>query len=472
MCTQVSKWKASWRQGAATLLLVFLILAPLGCKTNTAGQESPALPASPQAGRPAPAPGTGTTVPLSPTVPAFSLSGEVRAKDKIDVSAKVGGRIIELKAAVGDKVKKNDLLAALEHDTLDIQVKQAEASVEAAGAALKGVQAQMALLQAGATKEQIDGAEALLRGTEAALALLKAGATQAQIDAAQAGVTAAQARLDQLMAGARPEQVKIADFQVDLAQQSALTTQYRTSLYPPPGLADRSIPYANLGDAERTLASMQVDLAKYQADLLKLAPRQEDVTQLKAAVDAASAQLEALKAAPRSQQVAQLQAAIDAAKAQVEGLKAPPRPQQVAQLQAAIDAARIQVALAQATVLLAKAQREEASVYSPLDGVVSSRKLAVGELASPGATILTIVSRETEVVISLDEVDLNRVSAGQTVSITVPAYRDQVFTGKVRAIAPLGDFSTRTFEVYIDAQDPNSLLRPGMSAAVSLPPAR
>lgn len=460
------------RTTVVLVLLVMMLAVAQACQPNPSSAGASATPAPTpaprQQPRPAAAPSEAVTVSNVAVAVPISFTGEVRAKEMVTVQSRTAGRIAEIKVAVGDQVKKGDLLVVLEHETLDAQVKQEEARLASAESSLKSAQAQLDLLRGGATKEQIAVTEADLKAAEANMALQLAGATKEQIAGAEADLAAAQAPLDALMAGARPEQIKISELQVKIAEAGAVNADIQAAVHRLPYSSERFEIYDRYYEQQVLLAQMQVDLTKNQLELLKAPPRTEDVAKLKAAVDNAKAKLEALKAAPRSQQVLQLQAAVDKAKAQLELLKATARPEQLADLQAKLEGAKAQVSLSQASLSLAKAQRDEAFLYSPFDGVVSARSVSAGSLASTSTAIVTVANKEVELVTSVDGITLGQVSPGQVVSISLPLYPDQVFSGKVRAIAPVASSATRMFEVYVDPQDQGSLLRPGMFASMSV----
>jgi HlyD family secretion protein len=81
----------------------------------------------------------------------ITASGNIESVD-VTVSSKLSGQIKKIPIEEGDKVKTGDLLAELDHDLLDIQLRQAEARVEQANA-------QLTLLLNGARKEDIQVAE-------------------------------------------------------------------------------------------------------------------------------------------------------------------------------------------------------------------------------------------------------------------------------------------------------------------------
>ncbi len=95
----------------------------------------------------------------------INASGTVESVD-VTVSSKLAGQIKQINIKEGDKVKKGDLLVELDHDLLDIQLRQAEARVEQADAQLK-------LLLSGARKEDIESAEQSLKQAKINLDLAK-----------------------------------------------------------------------------------------------------------------------------------------------------------------------------------------------------------------------------------------------------------------------------------------------------------
>jgi HlyD family secretion protein len=100
------------------------------------------------------------------------VSGHVEATE-VQVAAEVAGRLVELRVAEGDRVKRGDVIARL--DTRDTELQIAGARAERAVA-----DAQMRLLQAGARTEDIRQAEAQVEAAET-----DAGAAQAELKAAE-----------------------------------------------------------------------------------------------------------------------------------------------------------------------------------------------------------------------------------------------------------------------------------------------
>jgi len=95
----------------------------------------------------------------------ITASGTIETVN-VTVSSKSAGQIKKLNFNEGDRVKSGDLLVELDHDLLDIQLRQAESGVDLANAQLK-------LLKSGARKEDIKQTEELLKQAKINLDLAK-----------------------------------------------------------------------------------------------------------------------------------------------------------------------------------------------------------------------------------------------------------------------------------------------------------
>jgi len=147
---------------------------------------------------------------------------------------------------------------------------------------------------------------------------------------------------------------------------------------------------------------------------------------------------------------------------------------EVVQNARAIETARAELVQAQAQYEQAQQNLEYASIRSPIDGVVLSRELEVGDavssillLGSNATLIMTLGDvRELYVKGKVDETDIGLVKLDQPVRVTVDAYKNRSFQGKVFRIAPMGvekDNVTR-FEVRVSLTNDLDLLKVNMSA--------
>ena len=116
-----------------------------------------------------------------------------------------------------------------------------------------------------------------------------------------------------------------------------------------------------------------------------------------------------------------------------------------------------------------------ARIYSPIDGIVLSREVEVGQTVAASfetPTLFTLAQdlRKMQVVADVDEADIGQVTMGQQVSFTVDAYPEDVFQGEVTQVRlqATTESNVVTYEVVIDAPNPDIKLKPGLTANVSI----
>ena len=137
--------------------------------------------------------------------------------------------------------------------------------------------------------------------------------------------------------------------------------------------------------------------------------------------------------------------------------------------------ARAAVKSAQANLDRLKTNLDYATITSPIDGVVISRNVDVGQtvaasLSAP--TIFTIAQDLTkmQILASIDESDIGKIKQGQDVSFTVDAYPDKTFEGSVQQIRLNPEIvqNVVSYDVMIAVSNPEMLLKPGMTANVTV----
>ena len=106
------------------------------------------------------------------------------------------------------------------------------------------------------------------------------------------------------------------------------------------------------------------------------------------------------------------------------------------------------------------------TIYAPFDGIVLKKNTDRGEWLSPGSSIATIaLKKNVDVIADVAETVTRHIPRGMEVKVSAGGAD---LTGKVIAIIPNGDVSTRTFPVKIRVQNSASLAE-GMEARVTLP---
>jgi HlyD family secretion protein len=142
---------------------------------------------------------------------------------------------------------------------------------------------------------------------------------------------------------------------------------------------------------------------------------------------------------------------------------------------------KAQVLQAQAQIAQAKAALDDAdenlryaTITSPMDGVVLSKDIEVGDAVSSilvlgsQATLVMTLGDTSEVYVrgKVDEADIGKVYVGQAAHIVVESFKDKNFQGRVTRISPLGveKDNVTTFEVRVSIQNSTGELRANMSA--------
>jgi HlyD family secretion protein len=149
------------------------------------------------------------------------------------------------------------------------------------------------------------------------------------------------------------------------------------------------------------------------------------------------------------------------------------------QATAAVKAAEGTVAQTRGAYDQAQTNLRYATIRSPVDGIVVSRNVDVGQTVAASfqtPTLFTIAQDMTkmEIQTSVDESDISRIKVGQPVTFTVDAYPETRFTGTVRQIrnAPVVTQNVVTYVVVVNVDNKDLKLKPGMTANVSIETAR
>ena len=115
-----------------------------------------------------------------------------------------------------------------------------------------------------------------------------------------------------------------------------------------------------------------------------------------------------------------------------------------------------------------------AEIYSPIDGIVISREVEVGQTVVSSmnvANLYTIADLDNmQVIGDVDEADIGQVKVGQAVTFTVDAYPDDVFQGQVTQVRlnPTTESNVVTYEVVVSAANPDHKLIPGLTANLTI----
>jgi HlyD family secretion protein len=147
--------------------------------------------------------------------------------------------------------------------------------------------------------------------------------------------------------------------------------------------------------------------------------------------------------------------------------------------EAQVRAAAAQVAQAQAAVGQAQVTLSKTVITAPIDGIVVSRNVDVGQtvaasLQAPTLFLLAGGLERMEVKASIDEADVGVVREGQSATFTVDAYPGERFTGTVEQVRlnPVVEQNVVTYAAILRAANPGLKLKPGLSAHITIEVAR
>jgi HlyD family secretion protein len=348
-----------------------------------------------------------------------TATGTLQAVTTVQVGSQASGTISALYADFNSTVKKGQVVAQLDPSVTQAQVQQARANLAQA-------QAQLQQAHAGVAQSHAGVAQTRAGVTDARARALAAGSTtqnqQAGVLAAEANVTVLKAQLDDAASFLRQEQSLLQSGVISQRELETAQTSYKTA------------------EARYNQAAAQLKMAQLSAQ---------------AASGAGQAQAAA--------QVEQAQAQTVQSQGQVEGA------------QAQVQNAAAQVEQARAALQLAEINLAHTTITSPIDGVVVSRDVNVGQtvaasLSAP--TLFTIAQDLTQmqVIANIDQADIGLVEQAKGVAFTVDAFPGQEFNGVIQQMRlnPQNVQNVVTYNVVIDVSNPEQKLKPGMTANLTV----
>ncbi|RLT37069.1 MAG: efflux RND transporter periplasmic adaptor subunit [Chloroflexi bacterium] len=266
------------------------------------------------------------------------------------------------------------------------------------------------------------------------------------IAAAQVAVEKAQAALEKLKT--------VTPFDIETARQSVVQAQ------------------ANLDKAVNpdpsTVAQLETAYATAVATLQKtIVPDPATVAQLESAYVTALTVLEKLQK-PLPYDVDAARATLAQSEAQLSARRNPYTEFDRAAAEAAVRQAEAALAQQQAALELQTVNLAETQITAPFDGIVAERLATAGAVVQVSTPVFTLISRDTEIALNVEEAAISRFREGGNASFSVNAYPSETFQGSVTSIFPTGDSRSRTFTVKVKPADPTGKLKPGMYAQLSV----
>ena len=400
----------------------------------------------------------------------LELSGTIQAESQVNVFPKIAGRIIQLNVDEGDTIKKDDPLATIEREELELSVQQAEATLEAAETAYSQAQ-QLAEVR---VRAQVTQAKAQLRAAEIAMQQvvdLSEIRTVTQIDQAQAALGSIVANLEKIKSGARDEDRRQAEAGLNQAEANLANARSNHTrmlqLFENGAISQQSLEGAK---TQLDIAAAQHKIASEQLLLIDNGARTEDIQAMEAQVQQAEASL----------RLAQTQAAtktwqkdIELARSQVEtahaGLMSAEALENAKSWQAEITSAKTARTQAEVALRLAQKRFKDATIHAPISGIVSKRHLDLGGMAVPTAPLFEIVNIDTvKASVDVIETQLSELQLNQQATIEIDGIETPM-SGSIVFISPTLEVMRRTAKVEILIDNPEGTIKPGMFAKVTVP---
>ena len=349
------------------------------------------------------------------------------------IAARVGGTVVAVPIVDNQQVHEGMVLVQIDKRDYEIALDRARAELAdaeaSAAAARAGVPITSTTAQSNVTtaRGSVDQAASEVSATEQA------------IEAAKARLATAQARHREAIAKAAKSAKDVERFKPLLAKDEIPQQQF-----------DGAVSAANADAAATESAAAQVVEAE-----LEVRVAQSRFAQAQAKGHQASAELS----------------------------EAQTGPEQVKVTQARASAAEAKVLQARAVVRQAEMNLEYTTVKAPVKGTVSKKSVEVGQLIQPGQALMAVIPLDRVwITANFKETQVEHIRPGQRVTIRADAYGGRTFAGKVESLAAATgarfsllppDNSTGNYvkvvqripiRISLDAgQDPDHLLRPGMS---------
>lgn len=408
----------------------------------------------------------------------ITASGTIEATQLI-VAPELGGKVRQVLVREGDSVQAGDELVSFSDALLEAQYQQAQA-------ALNQAQANYEMVAAGIPAAQqelaISGAELEVISAQQAIDELY---TKNELAAAQAAKSVADTRdlardaqriYTSLSSPASQTDIDIAKSLVTLSEEALerARKQFKTLLRKAEDNPRRAAVVLLVSTLEKQheLAVKRLNYLEGGADDITMAQAAANLELAKKSLEDLESQYADLQKGPDPDTLQLAQARLRTAEAKLAAAKSGPTDEQ-------LRVAMSQVEVAQAALGVIEAQREKLRLAAPAGGVVLSRSVEPGEVAVPGAPLMTLAKLDDlKITVYVPEDRYGSIQLGESAQVSVDSFPGQVFTATVTRIADQAEFTPRNvqteegrrttvFAVELKVDNPDSKLKPGMPADVS-----
>jgi HlyD family secretion protein len=423
-------------------------------------------------------------------ISSVSATGVIQPLTTVEIKSNVGGRIDELPVELGDVVKKGQLIAKIDPTDSRTQLDQADARYKASVARLDQARVNVELQKA-QSKSQIAQAEQSLHSARARLAQalrqyrVQPALTEANIAQAKANLKSSEDSLRRLKEAMIPQGRASAmatknQAEANLEEAKKNVERQRELLakgFVPPSTVDAAVARYETLKAQLDAASRKVETMddEFSAEAAEAEAR---VAQARAQLR--TAEENTVQNEIRRQEYLSAQAAVKEAEAQLHLARA--NEQQIAVKLREIDTALSDIVSNKAALAQAQTNMRYTTIVAPRNGVVLQKPVEQGTViassrssvgSGPTIVVLGDISRMF-ILCQVDETDIASVAEGQSCDITVDAYPNELFEGKVTRIDPQAkvEQNVTTIPVTVEIDSPDARLKPGMNASVEFIVAR
>ncbi|MDO8589639.1 MAG: efflux RND transporter periplasmic adaptor subunit [Armatimonadota bacterium] len=413
-----------------------------------------------------------------------SANGVLQPLTTVEIKSNVGGQIVKLAVDEGDSVKAGQLIARIDPTDSLTTFQQSRADLAAAISKVDQAHQQLAMqheqntAQVESARQGLDAARAkLMQAQEQARA--QPELTRASIGQAKSGLAAAEAALRQVRTATVPQKIAAAQSGFDQARASADVARKelaRQRELLAKGFVARS--QVDVAEEKYDVAKAQLESATRKLDTVK-DETDQDIGSAEARVGQAKAELanataNSVQVKIRQQELASARAALKQADAAVRTALAATRQDRIRRgdiVQAGSQVKRAEAALRNSTTQLGYT-----TITAPRAGIVTKKYVEEGSIVTAGRSSFSGTGSGVAIVdiadisrmfalVNVDETDVAQIEVGQEVDITVEAYPDELFTGKVTKIAPQAqvDQNVTTVPVTVEVDIPDERLKPGMN---------
>jgi RND family efflux transporter MFP subunit len=397
-----------------------------------------------------------------------SATGNTTPTQSVSLGFQNSGTVARVYYNLGDQVSAGTVIAELTTASLSAALQEAQATVAVQ-------QAQLANLQAGAQPASIAASEAALATATQNLTNLYASISDASADSFAKANDAVRTQLSQLFTNGETSSAKLtygssnfqaaSDAETERVAATIALTAWQDDLA---GQSQAPAMLTALSGREVTYLATIAQLLTSVSTTLDNAPGLSAATlasykaNLSAAISEVNTATKNLNTI--SQNIASQQASVAQAQAQLALTEAGSTPQAIAAQQA-------QVAQAQAGVASAEANLQNARIVAPIGGVLTQLDAKVGQQASPGTPLVSIIGNNGfEVDTGVSDTDVGKLAVGDPVTMTLDAFQNETFTGSVFYIAP-AETNTQgviSYLVKISFDKPDTRLKSGLTANVTI----